>query len=322
MIASANPDTASKWTSSGQHNPSVGAGHQRPTIYEDLSQGQVNTAFDPNTQWYQPFFDTAGPPRTASHQQAVNGPHDPTNSSGAFFSAPIYTPSLLASTLMPPVQPLQGGYVTRANSGFPSQPQLVNQLDGPSLSHESHSTTTPPDTLFNTTYDDREITHLPSVASRPTSPPAESYYALSPASAFSRDRRGSTAPTELTVPDVPPDPLPPSPLGKTKKVKVPSPTKFKFVVETPELDMGHDGSRKRAAEELPAGATSQTLSNVPLAGKNGEPQGAMITFGHRQKKRAAFTEEKKKQTKVVRKKGVCPRCKKAKKAVSISEVMV
>ena len=330
MIASASSGAASTWPSAGQqHPPNIDPNHQHPTT---CAQAQANPAFagqlyNQTTQWYS---------RTVP-QQSLNALLNAALSSGSFYSAPGHTLSLLAPTPVPqqtfansrPVQPLQGGYEPSTDARFPSQPQPqpVNQWAGLPLSHEFLPTISAPDPgslparLFNTTFDDHNGTRLSSVERGPTSPP-ESYFALSPASGVSRDRRGSTASTELTVPDVPPDPLPPSPLGRRKHAKVPSATKFEFVLEKPEFDIGQNGNRKRVAEEPPAGATSQTLRKVSLAGKNGELQGTMMTLGHRHKKRAAFTEEKKKQTKKVRNHGVCARCKKAKKAVSIREVVV
>ncbi|KAM7182950.1 hypothetical protein V8F20_012786 [Naviculisporaceae sp. PSN 640] len=338
-----NPHGSSAWASSGQQSPNGDQGTlgvpvpRVPTTY----QGQVNPAtagqfFHPSPQWSQTFSNAGLSQDAQSHHQPVDGAVPSPITSGPLTSAPTYG-TLLAPArvpIQPPFfddnsQPHQEGYYqVPSNSVFLIQSPPLNQwpVSGPSLSQALLPTVSAPDAgplsglVFNTTFDDRgssQPSRLSSVDANALPPTPESHYPHSPASALSR-RRGSTASTEITVPDGLPEPVLPTPVGQRRKSKAPAAPPLEFVMFKPENEVGPSGSRKRQAEDYPPGAAAETLREVKLEGRNGELQGAMTIFGRREKKRATFSDEKKKRVKIVRKAGVCDRCKKAKKGCDLA----
>ncbi|KAK3318158.1 hypothetical protein B0H66DRAFT_477050 [Apodospora peruviana] len=249
-------------------------------------------------------------------------------SSGLYPAAANTAATLINTTAAPhflnfhPVQPIGGRYDIPSDPFFSVQTNQQWSVPGPSVSRDLYSFSPPRDRDLNsplspvpvTIFHEPEAARLSSVDSGHISA-AESHYAPSPASAPSRGRRASTVSTDITVPDHA-SPLPPTPVPQKKKPKA-SAKSFEFVHVKPSLQAGENGSKKRPAEDEPAGP-AQTLSQVSMEGEDGEVQGTMTTFGNRPKKRAPFTPEKKAQTKKVRDSGgVCTRCKKAKKRCNL-----
>jgi hypothetical protein len=62
---------------------------------------------------------------------------------------------------------------------------------------------------------------------------------------------------------------------------------------------------------------SHTLREVSVRNERGEVEATIMTFGNRSKTRAVFTEKKRQQTALARRKGVCPRCKRSKRQVLV-----
>jgi hypothetical protein len=146
-------------------------------------------------------------------------------------------------------------------------------------------------------------------------------YPLSPLSHTSEDvsacdhgRRASTASTgaaalSVTTPHSSP------PRVRRPKRQPTSPTAPLAIVEYKPNSGTDKSSKKRPAfEEIkPQGMASQTRRKDLV--HDGEVKGAMITFGNQVKRRAVFTEEKRRQTAQARREGVCPRCKESKRGV-------
>lgn len=125
--------------------------------------------------------------------------------------------------------------------------------------------------------------------------------------------------TDSTAPNFSPSVL--SSPGKrrpTRRAKTPS-TPLAIVQYEPPSATEAKSSRKRPAPEeiAPQGMASQTLREVSVRDDLGEVKGTMMTFGNRSKTRAVFTEEKRQQTALARRKGVCPRCKRSKRQVLV-----
>ncbi|KAK0721967.1 hypothetical protein B0T26DRAFT_643248 [Lasiosphaeria miniovina] len=147
------------------------------------------------------------------------------------------------------------------------------------------------------------------------------YDCLSPAPTENRSRgqRASTVSTDITEPD-PANSTPSTPLRQSIASK-PTPASFEVIAYDPTAEGKGKRSRKRSADDEVAAAVrapSRTLMEVQKKGENGELQGAMITFGSRPNKRTAFSENKRRETAIARKDGVCDRCKKSKRKCDLS----
>ncbi|KAK4210478.1 hypothetical protein QBC37DRAFT_30916 [Rhypophila decipiens] len=343
MIPPAHSQTTSTWASFGDQSPNGSHGtladpnHWDPTIYRDpVNPATAGHFFHPGPQWSHHIINAGVPRASQSPSPSVDGLVEAPVTSAPLTSTPIY-PSLFAPTPVPSQpafvhnsphleQPIQGGYSQAPSNSvflFHSSPSVNWPVSGPPYSQVLPPAVSAPDAgslqapVFNPTFDDRSPSRLSSIDASAISPPPQSHYPLSPASALGRDRRASTVSTDITVPDGLPERGTPSPLGHRKLSKAQPAAAFEFVLVKPEEEAGQNGSRKRPAEDLPPGAASQTLREVLLQGSNGEVQGAMTTFGRREKKRATFSAEKKKRVKLVRQAGVCDRCKKAKKGCDL-----
>lgn len=344
VVPFSDGDPGSAWVSPGQQSPNGGQVtpgvpvHRVPTTY----QGLVNPAlagqfFNPSPQWPQHFYNTGFSRDVQSHHPPVDGVVPSPITSGPLTSAPT-SGTLLAPAPVPTQRsfvdnnspPNQGGYYQPPSSSvFLIQTPTMNPwpVSGPTHSQALLPTISAPDAgslsahVFDTTFDDRrgsQPSRPSSIDANAVSPPSESHYPLSPVSALSRDRRGSTASTEITVPDGLPEPMPLPSLGKRRHSKAPAVRPLEIVMFNPENEAGQAGSRKRPADDYSYGAASETLQERKFKGRNGELQGSITVFGRREKKRAAFSDEKKKRVKLVRQAGVCDRCRKAKKGVSTS----
>ncbi|KAK3688256.1 hypothetical protein B0T22DRAFT_376723 [Podospora appendiculata] len=134
---------------------------------------------------------------------------------------------------------------------------------------------------------------------------------MSPAPApdpdLGRGCRASTVSTDITVPDHV-DPPPPTAAN------------LRIIPYKPSTGQRDVGSRKRPVEDEdhPREATSEIFSRVSLADENGEVRGTIITFGSKPKKRAVFTEEKRHETGIARKEGVCDRCRRSKRRCDLA----
>ncbi|KAL1840237.1 hypothetical protein VTJ49DRAFT_668 [Mycothermus thermophilus] len=80
------------------------------------------------------------------------------------------------------------------------------------------------------------------------------------------------------------------------------------------------GTKRPAMEEItPQGVTSQMLRKVDVVDDQGNCKGTMYTFGNRIKTRGVFSEEKRQQTALARREGVCGRCKKSKRLCDLAQ---
>ncbi|KAL2267134.1 hypothetical protein VTJ83DRAFT_4411 [Remersonia thermophila] len=80
-----------------------------------------------------------------------------------------------------------------------------------------------------------------------------------------------------------------------------------------------NGTKRPAAEEIPPeGVTSQMIREVAVRDEQGNLKGTMCTFGSRIKTRAVFSAEKRQQTALARREGVCGRCKKSKRLCDLA----
>jgi hypothetical protein len=138
------------------------------------------------------------------------------------------------------------------------------------------------------------------------------------------DCYGRASPTVSTNFATPHSVVPDSSLSRkrrpTCRSKSPS-TPLAIVQYEPPNATGAKSSKKRPAPEeiAPQGMASQTLRQVPVLDDLGEVKGTMMTFGNRPKARGVFSEEKRKQTALARRKGVCPRCKRSKRQCDLAQ---
>lgn len=163
------------------------------------------------------------------------------------------------------------------------------------------------DADFNTTFDANDYG---------ASLLAESHCAPSPASTVTPDRktRASPALTDATVPTPPPL----RPTARPRKPKATSKNSgfLNIIQYQPEGDDGRLTKKRAAHDEIAVEEDApQTLRQIDLVNGSGEVNGMMVTFGKRVKTRNAFTQEKRQQTALVRREGVCGRCKKSKRQV-------
>ncbi|KAK0636571.1 hypothetical protein B0T17DRAFT_482151 [Bombardia bombarda] len=125
---------------------------------------------------------------------------------------------------------------------------------------------------------------------------------MSPTPALSHQYRGSTVSTDL--------PSTPS----LQAISFPdTQNPLEIIQYNPDSDAGGKSCRKRAFDDAPKSIVSQTLKHVSLEDENGDVQATMTTFGQRLKKRAVFSEQKRLETALARKEGVCYRCKASKR---------
>ncbi|KAK3985492.1 hypothetical protein QBC44DRAFT_335102 [Cladorrhinum sp. PSN332] len=177
---------------------------------------------------------------------------------------------------------------------------------------------------FNTTFDSFDAVYV-STASGSSSTEhnaplfTESHCAPSPGSTVTLDykTRASTAFSEATVTGPPrsrPTARSRKPKGTSKNVGCLNIIQYK--------PSGGDGPlvKKRPAldEIFTEDDAPQTLRQIDLVNGSGQVEGSMSTFGKRAKTRNAFTLEKRQQTALVRKEGVCARCKKSKRQCDLA----
>ena len=168
-----------------------------------------------------------------------------------------------------------------------------------------------PTTDFNTTFD---------AADYSASLLAEPHHASSPASTVTPDckTRASPALSDATVPTAPR----PRTTVRPRKPKVTSKNSgfLNIIQYQPEGDDGRLTKKRAAHDEIAVEEDApQTLRQIDLVSGSGEVNGMMVTFGKRVKKRNAFTQEKRQQTALVRREGVCMRCKKSKRQVCVPQ---
>ncbi|KAK4169918.1 hypothetical protein QBC43DRAFT_306835 [Cladorrhinum sp. PSN259] len=179
-------------------------------------------------------------------------------------------------------------------------------------------------TDFNTTFDGHDITYTNTSSGSPSTEYSStlligSQYAPSPSStvAIEPKTRASTAFTGVTVTENPrmrSTARPRKPKGTSKNAGSLNIIQYK--------PSGGDGrlTKKRPAldEEVTEDDAPQTLRQIDLVNGSGQVKGSLSTFGKRVKTRNAFTPEKRQQTALVRKEGVCARCKKSKRQCDLA----
>lgn len=108
----------------------------------------------------------------------------------------------------------------------------------------------------------------------------------------------------------------PSPPGQKRVTKNPPP--LEIIMVKPNSNPAESPSRKRPAADA---LTSRTVKKVFLDGANGEACGSLMTieFGPTERHRSKFTPEKRAETNLARREGVCQRCHMSKRKASIAQ---
>ncbi|KAK3294535.1 uncharacterized protein B0H64DRAFT_400950 [Chaetomium fimeti] len=254
------------------------------------------------------MFHSAGPVSAADWASFSTGSEVPVN----IGSLPTFG---LPQSSFNPVLPLSTEYFAQLMA--PAAPSLSQLSDANSSYPLPSSNLRDAFDSFNTIPNDRALVS-PNEGNNPPWPNAVVHNTVD------RDYYGRCSPTvSIDVagshPTVP-DPSPPKKRPSTRQPKAPS-TPLAIVQYEPPNSKGAKSSKKRSAPEeiTPQGMASQTLREVPVLDDSGEVKGTMMTFGNRFKSRAVFTEEKRLQTALARRKGVCPRCKKSKRQCDLAQ---
>jgi hypothetical protein len=111
---------------------------------------------------------------------------------------------------------------------------------------------------------------------------------------------------------------PVSAVGQQKKRKPQTPTpKLEIIHFKPDESPPDDRPKKRRVNDTEgsAGNTPRTLKKVTYEDENGEMRGTMMTFGNPEHHRSRFTPQKRLETKLARREGVCSRCQASKRKV-------
>ncbi|KAK0627475.1 hypothetical protein B0T14DRAFT_136514 [Immersiella caudata] len=106
---------------------------------------------------------------------------------------------------------------------------------------------------------------------------------------------------------------------KKRKARTRTPT-LEIIHFKPDESPPEDRPKKRRANDTEgtAGNTSRTLKKVTYEDENGEMRGIMMTFGNPEHHRSRFTPEKRLETKLARREGVCSRCQASKRKCDLA----
>jgi hypothetical protein len=262
-------------------------------------------------------FHPAGPAGPVSAADWSSFPANPT-SFAANSNGPVNIGSLPAFDMpqpsFNPVLPFQTDLFAQfVPSAAPGLSQLADgnssyALSPPNLSDAFNPfNSIPQDGAFGSLNE----SHTPSWPNALVDGTADGHYYGRPSSTISTD---SAAPS-FTAPVS----SPPGKRRPARRAKTP-PTPLAIVQYEPPTGTDAKSSRKRPAPEeiAPQGMASHTLREVPVRNERGEVKAIMMTFGNRSKTRAVFTEKKRQDTALARRKGVCQRCKRSKRQVLVS----
>jgi len=113
--------------------------------------------------------------------------------------------------------------------------------------------------------------------------------------------------------------VPASQQRKSKPKPPPPPPSLEIIQFKPDAGSDEDRSKKRRARdsEGSAGLTPRTLKKVTYKDENGEMRGTMMTLGNPEHYRSRFTPQKRLETKLARREGVCSRCQGSKRKVGL-----
>ncbi|KAK0645707.1 hypothetical protein B0T16DRAFT_457705 [Cercophora newfieldiana] len=159
-------------------------------------------------------------------------------------------------------------------------------------------------------------TFHPDVPASPTIPVDDSSSTLSTISA---SRPPSASPSAPFINEFGPPRRASVQHQKKRKLKSPPPT-LEIIHFRPDGSTTEDRSRKRRAKDSEAGiaGSPRTLKKVTYEDENGEMRGAMMTFGNPEHHRSRFTPEKRQETKLARREGVCSRCQGSKRKCDLA----
>ncbi|KAK4449885.1 hypothetical protein QBC34DRAFT_298388 [Podospora aff. communis PSN243] len=106
---------------------------------------------------------------------------------------------------------------------------------------------------------------------------------------------------------------------KKRKPRTPSPT-LEIIHFKPDGSPPEERSKKRRAKDADggAGSTPRTLKKITYEDENGEMRGTMMTFGNPEHHRSRFTPQKRLETKLARREGVCSRCQGSKRKCDLA----
>ncbi|KAK4183081.1 hypothetical protein QBC35DRAFT_508751 [Podospora australis] len=150
--------------------------------------------------------------------------------------------------------------------------------------------------------------------------------------------------TELYLPSPSPNPLSSNPRkrrastvysdGESTDISAPCPTphhakqkaqprskpaaSFEIIQYKPAEGKLSKGRRPVVDEVTTGSRTPQTLRRIEIEDGSGQTKGTMITLGKRIKTRSTFSDEKRQQTAMARKEGVCARCKRSKRLCDLA----